>query len=479
MAASGIGLRRRGFVVLAASLLVASMASRAEAGSGPLRAGAAAADITPALGVLLDGIVMKIGPVKQVHDPLFARCLVLDDGATRVALVVCDVTVITRAVSDRVKALVQKQAGLPPGRVLIAATHTHMAPRVGIGEGKLNEEYEARFAQAIADAVTGAIGNLAPAKAGWGVGRKPEFARNRRCLMAPGTAPPNPFGETGDRVVMYGYGRKGALGPAGPVDPEVGVLSVQHADGRPLAVLANYGIHYVTFKGGVASADYYGCFVTRLAELLGAKDAQPPFVGIMSNGASGNVGAVGGGFDKAREVGDRLAEEVARVCKGIEHRSPVELAVADEEIELGIRRPDAERVAWAKQTLADKSGKKPHPWTHIFAREALKLAEMPPTDHLTLQALRIGELGIAASPCETFAETGLALKAESPLKPTFLISIANGHGGYLPTPEQHKLGGYETWPASTKRLEVEAEPKIRAALLKLLRRVAPGERSGE
>lgn len=104
-------------------------AACATAGTAPqLRAGAATTDITPELGVLLDGIVMKIGPVKRVNDPLLARCLALDDGTMRLAIVVCDVTLITRAVVDRANALVQKQAGLPPDRVLLAATHTHMAP---------------------------------------------------------------------------------------------------------------------------------------------------------------------------------------------------------------------------------------------------------------------------------------------------------------------------------------------------------------
>jgi len=69
-----------------------------------------------------------------------------------------------------------------------------------------------------------------------------------------------------------------------------------------------------------------------------------------------------------------------------------------------------------------------------------------------------------------FAETGLAIKAGSPLRPTFTIELANGYNGYLPTPEQHELGGYETWPARSSYLEVQAEPKIRDSVLELLKR---------
>ena len=91
-----------------------------------------------------------------------------------------------------------------------------------------------------------------------------------------------------------------------------------------------------------------------------------------------------------------------------------------------------------------------------------------------MQALRVGDLGIATSPCETFVETGLAIKAASPLRPTFTIELANGYGGYLPTAEHHQLGGYETWRARSSFLEVEAEAKIRAKILELLALVAQG-----
>jgi hypothetical protein len=59
------------------------------------------------------------------------------------------------------------------------------------------------------------------------------------------------------------------------------------------------------------------------------------------------------------------------------------------------------------------------------------------------------------------------------LKPTFTIQLANGYNAYLPTPEQHELGGYETWRARSSYLEVQAAPKITDTLLKLLEEVAP------
>ncbi len=86
---------------------------------------------------------------------------------------------------------------------------------------------------------------------------------------------------------------------------------------------------------------------------------------------------------------------------------------------------------------------------------------------MIVQAVRIGHLGIATSPFEMFAETGLEIKAKSPLKPTCTIELANGCYGYLPTPEQHKLGGYETW-LGTNKVEIEASTRLTAALLEML-----------
>ena len=88
-----------------------------------------------------------------------------------------------------------------------------------------------------------------------------------------------------------------------------------------------------------------------------------------------------------------------------------------------------------------------------------------------LQALRIGDLGIAAIPCEVFVEIGLEIKKKSPFATTFTTSLANGYNGYLPTPEHHRLGGYETWRARSSYLEIDASTRIVEQLLELLRQV--------
>jgi len=443
------------------------------------RAGATKTDITPKAGVSMDGPISKPGPVTGVHDRLHARALVLDDGTTRLALVVCDSCVIGSDVYDAAKTKIRKETGLGPDRVLTAATHSHATPRaIHIGTGPLDDEYHEFLAGRIAEAVIEAEKNLAPARVGFGSFEKPEFVKCRRLLCEPGSVGPNPFGETGERVASVSAKSSQVIKPAGPVDPQVSILSVEHADGTPLAVLANYSVHYCGgYQRGLISADYFGYFAQSLEERLDSRDDHPPLVGIMSNGTSGSTGSIqssgkrGAPFEWMQVAAGILADEAVQVVKQIDHRSDVTLAMRQAELDLGLRRPDEQRLAWAKGVLADPAAKRPHRWTTIYARDAVHLAGLPARQPVRLQALRIGEVGIAAIPCEVFAETGLAIKQESPHKATFTIELANDYCGYLPTPQQHEWGGYETWPARSSRLEPQAEPKIRAEILRLLREV--------
>jgi hypothetical protein len=303
---------------------------------------------------------------------------------------------------------------------------------------------------------------------------------NRRWKMKPGTIAADPFGRLTDTVKMNpGYQAPGLLEPAGPTDPDVSILSVQAKNGRPIALLANYSLHYV---GGVRplSADYFGAFAERMTTLLKAEKADPPFVGIMSNGTSGdinniNFAAAAPGkrdeYEQIRIVADSVARAAFDAYQKIEHRDWVSLAVAETEIELGVRKPTEADLARAKEILAAAKGQVLKTLPEVYARETVLLAEYPPTVKLKLQAIRVGELGIAAIPCETFVEIGLEIKKKSPLQPTFTISLANGYNGYLPTPAQHKLGGYETWRARSSYLEVDASTKITATVLELLAKV--------
>lgn len=447
------------------------------------RAGAATSNITPPLGLSLDGRIGQRGPATGIHDELHARCLVLDDGRIQVALVIVDNTVIDREIHERAKAQVEAAIGFPAHRILTAATHTHSTPQgVTITGSPEERAYHDFLASRIADGIRRAVGNLAPARIGWGFGHKPEFVFNRRWLIKEEARRPNPFGETTDQVKMNPRsGSPDLIAPAGEVDPEVYVLSVQHADGRPLAVLANYGLHYVGGTGGKVSADYFGAFADQLEDLLAPNRQDPPFVGILSNGTSGDVNSNDFSrgpmppqrpYIRIRQIAGAVAEEVQRVIQSIEHRAWVPLAMEESELQLAVRRPPPERLEWARKVWSETDGKARLDRKRVYARETLEVAKYPDRVPVKLQAIRIGDLGIAGVPCEVFAATGRQIKARSPLKQTFTISLANGYNGYLPTPRDHEVGGYETWLARSSYLEVQAAELIRDEVLRLLGIVA-------
>ena len=468
-------------VVAITALLFATSPSPAADAKKVFRAGAYAMDITPQKFPIYVNGGMQDRQARAATDRLHARCLVLDDGTTKLAIAVCDSCMIPREILDDAKRRASQTTGIPSDRMLISATHTHTAPTVaGVFQSDPDADYVKYLPEKIAEGIAQAHSNLAPAQIGWAVAQDPTQVFNRRWKMKPGTILTDPFGRSDDKVKMNpGYQNPGLAEPAGPIDPEVSILSVRTPAGRPIALLANYSLHYV---GGLPplSADYFGAFAERIAALLEIGDTNPPFVGIMSNGTSGdinnvNVAGQAHGIRRPGEqiqlVADGVAKAALAAYRKIEHRDWVPLAMAEREIELGVRLPSKDDVARAKEILTAAKGKLTTQ-PEIYARETVLLAEYPPTVKLKLQAIGVGELGIVAVPCEVFVEIGLAIKKESPLKPTFTIELANGYNGYLPTPEQHRLGGYETWRARSSYLEVDASPKIQATVLELLKAVA-------
>ncbi len=459
----------------------------ASSGQPVLRAGAATSNITPPIGPYL--AVRSSRPLAtHVHDELHARCLVLDDGQAKLALVVCDLRHMSADVAADAKRIIQQTTGIPPECVLISATHTHTSTGVRLEQrsDQPHFDYSALLTRRIADGVLRAVNQLEPARIGWGVAEEPTQVFNRRWFLKP------------ERGIIYGAhdnieqvdtnpGYTGLLRPAGPVDPQITFLSVQSTSGQPIALLASYGLHYV--GGGMAgaiSADYFAVFADRVGELLGADRQDPPFVGIMANGTSGDVNnlaryseeelAQRGAqpkkrykpYEKAREVAYLCAEKVTEVHKTLQWHDHVKLSSMQRTLTFERRYPTKEEVEWAQAVQAGKI--KPMSTSRYSTYHtvlAYASPEMPPTIDVIVQTHRIGDLAIAAMPFEVFAEIGLELKERSPIQPLMNISIANGSHGYLPTPEQHELGGYETW-IGVNKVQLDASEKMVDALVEML-----------
>jgi len=467
------------WIVLSSLTFATPVVSGAEP-AGVFRAGAAAIDISPReLPVKIAGSFFPRAE-DTVQDPLHARCLVLDDGATRVAILTIDTCVIGRDLLDEAKRLAHQATGIPKNHMLMSATHTHSAPAVErvLGTGP-NTAYRQWLPERIARAVEAAASNLAPAQIGWTVVQVPALTHCRRWIRRPDRIDVDPFGYATIRAMMHpGYQNPDYLGPAGPVDPDLSILSVRSPEGRPVALLANYSMHYV--GAPPISSDYFGLFADRMAELVGdgVDEGDPPFVAIMSNGTSGDLHWMDYSQPKPDPppthitYADAIAHKVRDVCRTLEYHDRVPLAIRETTLTLRIRPITDEELAAARERVATFEGREPKTLPELYALAQVGLSEETPERELVLQALRVGELGIAAIPCEVFGLTGLQIKALSPLRPTFTIELANGYDGYIPPPAQHTLGGYTTWRTWSACLEVEAAPKITERVTALLEEVA-------
>jgi neutral ceramidase len=471
-------------VLFTLALGIVVVAERAE--SGELKAGAFAQPISPTKFPSPVNGSMKGGFANSIHDHMHARCLAVHDGTRSLILCVVDACMIPRDICEQAKAITSEKTGVPKTNMLISATHTHSAATLTpVFQSDPDPEYVATVAERIAQGMIQAFQNLEPAEIGWAKSSDPAQVFNRRWFMKEGATYENPFGSTADRVKMNpGYQNSQVDRPSGPVDPEVSVLAVRSkADQRPLALLANYSLHYVGGNPAI-SADYFAAFADEIAMRLKATDERyqnkAAFVSIMSNGTSGNINNVNyaGPAPTKRMPGEQIlnvarsvADAAKRAYDSITFRTETSLDSVEEDIQLKVRKASASELEAAKRLLEtipkDKDGQFSDV-RGVYAREGVLLDAYPSDVAVKLQVLRIGELSIAAIPCEVFVEIGLALKKQSPFAQHFTISLANGYNGYLPTAQHHEWGGYETWRARSSYLEISAADQITERLVKMM-----------
>ncbi|MDD4018193.1 MAG: hypothetical protein PHV28_09630 [Kiritimatiellae bacterium] len=467
-------------ILLASGVVTSCVTKKGDVAVRTFRAGAYAMDVTPTgFPVTVNGNFLA-ATANRVSDPLHVRWLVLDDGRTRVALGVLDTCLLPAEFADAVKARAQAATGIPPERIMLSATHTHSAPSLMQVLGTPPDAHYPAFAlPRIVEGLQRAVERLAPARVGWAVAQAPDHTHTRVWIRRPDKMLKDPFGGVTVRANMHpGYQNPDTIGPSGPSDPALSLLAVQSPEGRPVAVLANYSMHY--FGSTPVSADYYGAFAGQLGLLIGgATNGASAFVGIMSQGTSGDQHWMD--YSQAKRAVSRdayageLAQLAAEAYRGIAFQEWVPLSMRQETLRLGTRQPDAKRLAWARDVAGKMGGRLAKDQAEVYARELLWLKEHPVRD-MKLQALRVGGLGIAMWPCEVFALHGLQVKAQSPLQPTMNIGLANAEEGYILPPELHPLGGYNTWPCRSAMLETGAGPKMVEALTALLEKAAGKKR---
>ena len=400
-------------MLLMAACLVAPAHIAAQTAN--FRASAVKVDITPSSSKWLAGY-----PARQstgVHDHLFHRIVALDDGHTQFFLVASDLCLFAPGVYDEVTAQLKKEEGIAPVQVWWTVTHTHSAPEVGPhGLGKVmmperythepDAEYTAFLQKALIDGIRQARAKLAPARLAVGTGYSAANI-NRRARDV-------------DGQISLG------LNPDGPADRQIGLIRLDHPDGSPIALIANYAMHGTALgpSNKLISGDAPGTVAAYVEEKLGA-----PMLYI--NGAAGNLApiyTVQADFAAAHItefnvlLGDRIlaANRAITTTTAQVHLRPGGI---------GVETPRRAGFGW-DPSLGD----------YLQADKG-----QAGTIRLPVRFLIINDdIALWAAPVELFCEISMGVRDRSPFPHTFYFGYANGWLGYLPTRQAFKEGGYET-----------------------------------
>ncbi len=444
--------------------------ARMPAAAESLQLGVAAVTISPPPGIGLAGYYHERGSDGTLDD-IHAKAMVLDDGRTRAAIVVCDLISMPKWVVTSARRLIEAGGGVPGSNVLIAATHTHTAPvlfRESIrddldGAAKpVSRDYSQSLPQRIADAVSRAWSNRQPVQISVAREREDQLSFNRRFWLRDGTVGWNP-GKLNTNI----------LRPAGPIDPEVGVFRAVAASPQRSSVLTfvNFAMHPDTVGGTRISADYPGALARQLALHQG-----PDMLTIFANGTCGNINHVNvrwaapqGGPGEAHRIGTLLAAAVFKAMTHLESvEEPLPLQVRSAVVSLPLpafTAGELEQARFDVRTARDSSREgfmklvRAHRILDTAAQEGRPM-------EVEIQVITLGaKVAWVSWPGEIFVELGLSLKAGSPFPHTYNVELANGAIGYIPNRPAYAEGNYEVESA---RVAAGAGEMLVATALRLL-----------
>jgi len=410
-----------------------------------LEAGVAACDITPPVGYRMSGYFHERLSTGTLN-PLKAKALVLKQGDARAAIVSCDLIGLSLDVSNRARAEASARTGIPVENILLAATHTHTGPLYG---GALREhlhnqavakhgqdpceavDYPKDLAAKLAQVIADANAASKPVSLAAGVAEQQGLAFNRRFHMKDGSVRFNP-GVLNPNIVR----------PAGPIDPQVGVVMVHDAGGKTHAGLVNFALHLDTVGGTKYAADYPFFLEEGLREAYGKA-----FVLLFGTGACGDINHIDVTKKerlKTETIGRTLAEAVK--AADLKPVAKPALAVRREIVRAPLQQFDAEKKAWAREAI-QKVGTRQLPFLEQVEAYKILAVEMREGDTLPLevQVVRLsGDVAVVGLPGEVFVDLGLAIKKASPFATTLVIELCQDAPGYIPTRKAFAEGSYET-----------------------------------
>jgi len=436
--------------------------------SGELKVGGAWVEITPQNGTPMGGYY-KFRAVGGVLDPLYAKTIVVEQDGERAAFVVLDLSGTTRPVVAAARKLIAEQSGLPAERVMISATHTHSGPQLPRGSmmdeiTKVNAAEGVQFVNTlptlIAKSVSDAIARLAPARASATIAKTEGVTFNRRVLDQDGKCIWQP--QKIDPATQR---------PAGPVDPDLGLLVFDSLSGRqPLAAYVNFAMHPTSVGSGVrVSADYPGVLCRLLRERKGAD-----MITLFANGCCGNLNHTDyftGTRRNTLQLGTVLADVAMEAWPKLAPQKTFAPRARLTTVTLQRRQFTEEAIAKAKDVtqrmFTENLGTVPMAEA-VCTLETIAKKDVPLLADVQAIALS-DDVAILSLPGEIFVELGLAIKKASPFRHTFIAELANGSVGYVPNREAYPQGNYEVVSA---RCEVGSGEKLVETAIALLKEVA-------
>ncbi|MFA0752301.1 MAG: hypothetical protein IMHGJWDQ_000048 [Candidatus Fervidibacter sp.] len=422
--------------------------------------GFAQTDITPPVDSEMPGSFRKRFAT-GVHDPLHATACVLAEGERSLVFVSVDALSVKASLVRQVRSTLSTRLGIPPQNILIAATHTHSGgPIANVFESEADPTYCAFVVEQIVNAVVKAWENRVEGKVGVGVGHENRLAFNRRFVMRNGCHQTHP-----------GKGNPDILRPAGPTDPDVGVLAAQDTKGRWLGCLVNFACHCTVMGGTEFSADYPFYLAATLRKVFGEQ-----FLTVFLPGACGDVTQVANMLPREPEfgetwawrIGTRLGGEVVKTVALMDFTDSAPLQAVQSQVRLARRRVPDSMLEEARRLLATEGVPDVE---RLYARELVLLAEevqREPFLEAEVQVLAVGRSAFVAICGELFCQFGLDIKRASPFPTTFVVTCANGMVGYLPTPEAFQGGGYEVRLARSSQLMPDAGNQLVGEAIQLL-----------
>lgn len=431
------------------TMLILTLAATTSVGAAQLRVAAAACDLEADDSMQIAG---GIHPryVKGQEGKLRAVAVVLENPpADKLAIVACDVLMMTRDQLDPVADEIQRTCGIPASNVMIHCTHTHHAPSTMRVHGYDRDGVFSKTVQeAILKAVAEANADLSQATFHFAEGEEKTVGQNSRLLLA-------------DGKIYWTGPRDDAVRPTGPFDPELPVLAFRDPGAGLKALIFNHSTHTIgALTGNVRSPAFYGMAAQELETELGGTVA-------FLEGASGsthrlNVTPV--------EAAARIKKAVLDTLVRAEPRKVDRLVAVKRPFTFKVRTFDEAAEDRAVSDYCNKRlGRGAQPVIDVFRQMRKELAPHQGEQRTTwLQAMLIGDVAIVAVPAEFFTKLGVDVKRRSPFPNTYVAELSNDWIGYVGDREAYDLGGYQVWMGLHSYAEPGTGERIVDEVIKML-----------